>query len=300
VRVVGIYIALLLSLGAAAQDIPVSQYMHHGLPLNPAFAGSLGALSTSLTNRQQWTGFDAAPTTNVFSIHSPVVKEKIGVGALVTNETIGVTRSMTANVIASYNVKVATGKLFFGIKGGVEQLQNNWLEVQTNEEGDVLFSNNDRFMTPQFGAGLYYMSNIFYASLSTPSLLTKEFRNGDYEARLRLHQTKAYFTSGLDLQMSKDFTMRPSMLLSANGSGYFRLDLNLLLCYKKRVELGLSTRSSETYVGMLRFWVVPQMSLAYSYDMERLSLRGYTRGSHEITLRFDMIFNRPVANPRFF
>lgn len=299
-KYVVVFILQLLVLVGYGQDIPVSQYMHHGLPLNPAIAGSVGAMSISATSREQWTGFDGAPSTQIISAHSPLFSNSFGAGLLVTNDRIGVSRTSTASIMCSYNVKVLTGNLHFGLKGGVEQTHNNWAEVRTIDNQDLLFANDDRSLLPVLGTGLYFYNSTFYLSLSAPNLLTKTYREGGYHAEFDMHSIRPYINTGLNLQVNESWVLRPSTLIYKSVSKYIRMDINMLLQYNKQLEFGLSSRSTETFVGMLRYWVKPQFSIAYSYDAERKALSKYSRGSHELTLRYDMIYNRKINNPRFF
>lgn len=288
------------SLFGLAQQIPISQYMHHGLPLNPAIAGSAGAMSISATSREQWTGFEGAPSTQIISAHSPFFSNTIGAGVLITNDRIGVTRTTTATIMGSYRLKVLTGSLNFGLRGGIEQGHNSWTDVRTTDNEDLLFANDDRSVLPVIGAGVYYYNSTFYFSLSAPSLLNKVYREGQYFADFDLLSVRPYFNTGLNLQVNEMWMLRPSTLIYKSQSDYIKMDINMLLVYNKQIEFGLSSRSTETFVGMLRYWINPQFSIAYSYDMERVALSKYSRGSHELTLRYDMIYNRQVNNPRFF
>ena len=98
--------AALLSVGLHAQHTPLTtQYLFNGLLINPAYAGSRDALTANLTYRQQWVGFEGAPTTQILSVHSPVNGKHIGLGLMVYNDRIGVSREtgvMTNYASVSY------------------------------------------------------------------------------------------------------------------------------------------------------------------------------------------------------
>ncbi|MDP4827865.1 MAG: PorP/SprF family type IX secretion system membrane protein [Flavobacteriales bacterium] len=299
-RYVILIVLQFMVLAGFAQQIPISQYMHHGLPLNPAIAGSVGAMSISATSREQWTGFEGAPSTQIISAHSPFFSDTFSAVVLITNDRIGVTRTTTSTLMGSYRLKVLTGNLHFGLRGGIEQAHNSWSEVRTTDNQDILFANDDRSVLPVIGTGVYYYNSTFYCSFSAPSLLNKVYRDGGYVAEFDILKIRPYFNTGLNLQINDAWMLRPSTLIYKNQSDYVKMDINMLLAYNKQIEFGLSSRSTETFVGMLRYWVKPQFSIAYSYDMERVALSKYSRGSHELTLRYDMIYNRQINNPRFF
>ena len=70
---------VLLSFGCAnmhaQQDPQYTHYMYNTVNINPAYAGSRGALSIFGLHRTQWVGLDGAPRTNAFSINTPIAEQ---------------------------------------------------------------------------------------------------------------------------------------------------------------------------------------------------------------------------------
>ncbi len=60
------------------QDPQYTNYMYNTININPAYAGSRGALSIFGLHRSQWVGLEGAPTTNSFSINTPIAESKVG------------------------------------------------------------------------------------------------------------------------------------------------------------------------------------------------------------------------------
>ena len=50
----------------AQQDAQFTQYMYNTINVNPAYAGSRGAMSIFALHRSQWVGLDGAPTLHDF------------------------------------------------------------------------------------------------------------------------------------------------------------------------------------------------------------------------------------------
>lgn len=102
----------------AQQDAQYTQYMYNTININPAYAGSRGALSIFGLYRTQWVGLDGAPETSSFSINTPINNSKLGVGLSVVNDKIGPTNENNFSVDLSYTVQTSADfKLSFGIKG---------------------------------------------------------------------------------------------------------------------------------------------------------------------------------------
>src|ERR1035437_10128426 len=87
------FILLLITLSVAGQLTPVtSQYVLNPLSINPPYAGSRGALNIAVCYRRQWTGIPGAPETMTLTTDAPFLDSKLGLGFIITNDKIGVTK----------------------------------------------------------------------------------------------------------------------------------------------------------------------------------------------------------------
>jgi len=69
---------LLAIVSYGQQDAQFTQYMYNTININPAYAGSRGAMSIFALHRTQWVGLDGAPTTNAASINTPLNNSNLG------------------------------------------------------------------------------------------------------------------------------------------------------------------------------------------------------------------------------
>ena len=82
---------LLATVNVKAQyDAMFTQYMFNEMFINPAYAGSKDAMSVTAAHRQQWVNFPGRPVTTSFSLHGPIMGNKMGIGLSILNEKIGV------------------------------------------------------------------------------------------------------------------------------------------------------------------------------------------------------------------
>ena len=86
--IVGVLILLSTASMFAQQDAQYTQYMYNMNVLNPAYAGSRGALSIGMLGRTQWVGVDGAPKTATFTMHSPI-GDREGLGLSIIYDVIG-------------------------------------------------------------------------------------------------------------------------------------------------------------------------------------------------------------------
>jgi hypothetical protein len=106
-RLIFIFLVLLTIRGVPGQAVPdstdislgypvYSQYLQNGLLINPAYAGSRGALSTFLSYRMQWMGIANAPAFQTISLNAPMKNDKVGLGLMAEFMQFGFTKSQVS------------------------------------------------------------------------------------------------------------------------------------------------------------------------------------------------------------
>jgi type IX secretion system PorP/SprF family membrane protein len=104
-----IALVLLGSTSALSQQLPqFTQYMYNTISINPAYAGSRETLSLVGLHRSQWIGLDGGPTTQTFSIHSPMRNEKVGLGLSFIHDELGFENF--SYIYADFSYTIQTGE----------------------------------------------------------------------------------------------------------------------------------------------------------------------------------------------
>jgi type IX secretion system PorP/SprF family membrane protein len=131
----------------AQQDAQYTQYMYNTININPAYAGSRGALSIFGLYRTQWVGLDGAPETSSFSVNTPINNSNVGVGLSFVNDKIGPTNENNFSVDLSYTVQTSADfKLSFGIKGTANLFNLDTNKLNPEDQGDPQFQDlNNKF-----------------------------------------------------------------------------------------------------------------------------------------------------------
>jgi len=300
-------IAVMLQTGVSAQQTPItSQYLTNGLVINPAYAGTRGALSASLSYRKQWARIAGAPQFQNLSLHSPInKKEKVALGLIAEYITYGVTKDVGIYGFYAYNVRLGAGKLSMGAKGGVDfsNINFNNLKFPDGNPPDPLLMGNLKYPPlPNFGVGFYYYTDKYFAGLSVPSILTYQSDELD-ESKVspNFRMFKTYFSAGALIRFSDMFKVKPSMLLRYSMSEPLEVDLNTNLIIVDLVWIGGSYRIAEkAVVALLDLQLTPQLKLGYSYDYQLGHLNNYTSGTHEVSLRYEFEFSVSATSPRYF
>ena len=298
--------ALLLQAMVTAQQTPItSQYLTNGLVINPAYAGTRGALSANLSYRKQWARIEGAPQFQNLSLHSPInKKEKVALGLVAEYNTYGVTKDVGIYGFYAYSVRLGAGKLSMGAKGGVDFSNTNYndLEFPDGNPTDPLLTGSTNYILPNFGVGFYYYTDKYFAGLSIPSILTYVTDEMDqFKVSPDYTMFKTYFSAGALLRFSDLFKVKPSMLLRYSMSEPLEVDLNVNLIIADLVWIGGSYRIAEkAVVALLDLQLTPQLKLGYSYDYQMGHLNNYTSGTHEVSLRYEFEFSVSATSPRYF
>ncbi|MEA5405353.1 type IX secretion system membrane protein PorP/SprF [Arcicella sp. DC2W] len=301
----------------AQQEVQYSQYMFNMLPLNPAYAGSRDVLSATVVHRQQWINITGAPTTQSFSIDSPINGEKVGVGFQAYNDRIGDYRNVGMYGSYAYRVKVTQrATLAMGIQAGATSISGNLTQTLTTQTGDQAFTYSFNKWLPNFGAGVFLSDDRGYIGFSCPSLMRNKLTSTQTGTATdsASRQERHYFVMlGYVFPLGSSFTLKPSFLSKVTRDAA-SFDLNMNLWYNDRISLGCSWRTNnlkfsspftnqngDAVIGMLEVQATDQIRFGYAYDYAINGLKSLQKGSHEFMLRYEFGYRKTkILTPRYF
>ena len=288
-----------------AQQNPLfSHYMFNGLYINPAYAGSKEFVSTTFIARKQWTGFEGAPSTQIASLHAPISDKRIGLGAVISHDKIGITNQTDFYGSYAYHIPLERGKLSFGLSAGFTYFKSELSELTVWETDDPVYETNSLSnVLPEFGAGIYYYSRKFYAGFSVPQILSYDPEQPFHVVVEKVHRLSRhyYVTSGVILTNGGELKFRPSFMIKYAQNAPIQYDLNLNVLISDIIWVGGSYRSGDAAVLLLEYQVNKKLRVGYSYDMTLSEIKKYSSGSHEIVLGYDFGFNvLKMKTPRYF
>jgi type IX secretion system PorP/SprF family membrane protein len=194
-----------------------SQYLQNGLMINPAYAGSRGALSAFLSYRMQWMGIPDAPVFQTFSLHAPLKNDRVGLGLIAQFMKFGFTKSQSIYASYAYQLKLKSGRISFGLKGGFDRSNTDYTGILTTVANDPVFNGNDQtYLLPNIGVGAYYFSDRLFGGVSIPSFLSyrKNTSSSSVEA---FHNFKNYdfvFSGGGLITFTSAVKLKPSFLIN--------------------------------------------------------------------------------------
>jgi type IX secretion system PorP/SprF family membrane protein len=304
-----IIVTLLSTICANAQyDAMFTQYMFNEMYINPAYTGSKEAMAVNLTHRQQWVNFPGRPITTSFTLHGPLANDKMGLGISFLNEQIGKLNRNLVYLNYSYRLKVSEkGKLCFGLMGGIHNQVNKLSELKATDVGDIQVSQNTpSILSPNFGAGIYYYTNKFYAGLSIPRMIDDSYMFDPAGSIIKSNKFSAskfhyYLTAGYLFDINEDLKVKPQAMIKMVQNAPLQYDVNVNFLIKNKIWTGVSYRSAADVSVLLGLQVTPQFLVNYSYDYALTKIQKYSQGSHEITLGYLFSYKqRKVVTPRYF
>ncbi|WP_291962382.1 type IX secretion system membrane protein PorP/SprF [Maribacter sp.] len=293
----------------AQQDAQYTQYMYNTFSVNPAYAGSRDVLSISALHRSQWVGRDGAPNTQTLSVHGPS-SDKVGLGLSIVHDEIGNNTNQNTYIDAAFSYTLKTSdnnKLSFGLKAGGHLLNLDFNNLRNFSAGGTAITDSDLYkkFTPNFGAGLYYHNDQFYAGLSIPNFLqTEHFDSADGNDNLvSVDRMTWYFISGYVFEMSSALKFKPAFLLKATSGAPLQADISANFLLNDKFSMGAAYRWDAALSALFGFQMTPEFMLGLAYDSDISELGGtkFNNGSFEVFLRYEFIKKDKIdLTPRFF
>ena len=282
----------------AQQEAMYSQYMFNQLVINPAYAGRNDVFAGTLLYRNQWLKMPGAPKTETFSLDGCLKKEKVGLGLIISNDEIGVSKNLGIYGAYAYKIKLNNAVWSLGLQAGFSFIQSDFSKVQLDDNSSVrdpAFLTNVKEWMPNFGIGTYYYTDKFYAGISVPHILSKSLfvNQQSYEQYRHI-----FVTTGYILDVCPGVKAKPSLMLKVVQGAPAQLDINTFFWFYELFAIGVSLRTEDAFSVLLEVRANKQLSFGYAYDYNVSSLNKFNSGSHELMLHYE-IFNKTKTSRHF-
>lgn len=265
---------------------------------NPAFIGYNVEPQAAFIWRQQWTGIEGAPSTQWLSCDTRFPDNNNAIGGYISMDRLGVSQLVKIAPGYSHSFSLSKDlKFAFGLNAGLSIVNHNWSELDVQDASDELFAQGSpTFISPNLAFGLRLNSKKFFAGISIPEFFNQNSRN----TFLQGGTTQIQLFSGYQYTYNRDIKFIPGFAFKANFNGDYQFDANLIGNYKDLISLGLSIRQKDAVGVLLGMKVNQQFKFSYVYELTTSDLSTYSRGSHELSLRYLFSYNNKLVNPRFF
>ena len=273
--------------GNAQQDAHFTQYMFNQMYFNPGATGIEQGFRGGLLYRNQWSGYSGqsgggAPQNILFTGSLPILSANTGVGLVVNSDQIGPFNDLQASINGSYQFKVGAGKLNAGVRVGIHSRSITSDKLRVNDTEDPVYKNllgASGQIVPDFGFGLFYTSEKYFAGLSTTHIAEPEFDFSGAKSVLNRH---FYLTGGYNFDISPDIVLTPSI----NGkfdSKVFQYEVSALAKFNNQFLAGLAYRQDDAVSVIVGLTALQnKLRITYSLDYTVPSTEAKRPTSHEI------------------
>jgi type IX secretion system PorP/SprF family membrane protein len=281
---------------AGQNDAHFSQYMFNEAIFNPASIKVTNTINASLVARQQWVGFDNAPSTQALNASSYIQEIFGGAGLNIIHDRLGYESFLTARAYYAFPVQVGVlSSVTFGLGAGIV---NRTIDGTNLRYGDMTdpnaFLSRESFLRPDFNFGSEYNDpNLTVGFAITHLYRSVQGSQSDYTPRHYYLYAKYLFEDVIDR-----VDIQPYLLFK---SSWFmtQFDLNVIGYYDNMLWGGLSYRLGDAVSAMLGYYITPDIRVGYAYDYAIGVSRGYNGGSHEIMISTTFEgFNKTRVTPK--
>ena len=286
-----LFLLMALCIAEAQLDPLYNQYQFNQMMINPAYTGIYNRFSASFISRLNWVGIEGAPITNTLTVQSALAKGRIGLGALLIDDRLGVNRNTETAIAASYNIKFPEARLAMGIQGGLTNFGYDLSKLTLDYVDDErLFTGLENRTEPNFGAGIMYINSVFYAGVSIPRLRELQVNDGvSMSTRYKRHY---YASAGYFLDASTFTQYKITSLVRYVEGGDVSVDVSISSCVDKVVWAGLSARDLKHFGLFMNLEVGKNLRLGYAFELPTSTLIIGNYGTHEFSIAFDASLRR--------
>ena len=261
---------------AFSQQTPTfSEYNYNPFIINSAYAGLTPNTEIAVSNSGYFNEFEGSPKSFSLSGQGQINRGKVGLGAGIIRDQIGVTTS--TSFFGAYSYKIffdfennrpywqhySPGVLSFGITAGVQQYQDNLLELGIMD--DPNFSENITATIPTSGLGFLFNHASFYVGASAPNVLGDALASDD---SLNLtNPIYGYFGYRFFNNIFKDMMIKPNVLLKYENGAPLQADLNVAVSFKNKFEIGGGYRTSSSLNLLAGVYLFDSVRFIYNYNL---------------------------------
>jgi len=260
--------------------------MFNTLSINPAYAGHANLIEANLIHRSQWVSLEGAPSTQSFTVHAPLRKEKLGLGGTVINDRIGPTRTTGVFIDASYKLIMSNSSLAFGLKGGVNLYKAELTALNPLDSGDPVFQ-SDIVNRPlaNFGFGVFWSGHRWFVTASLPKLLNNELIDSETPSfEMNDERRHAFIGGGVVFDLNNYVKFKPTVLLKAVNGAPPSGDVTANFLFYDKFWAGLTYRTGDSAGMIFQYDINRKLRFGYAYDYIISDLSSFSGASHEILI----------------
>lgn len=298
--IIAVFVVGCTTFTSAQQRAVYSNFLLNDFYYNPAIAGSKEIHQANITYRNQWVGFDGAPSLILGNFSGSVKNQgKIGYGVSLVSETAGITQNTGIYLNYAHHFKLSDKlKLGLGVQPGYMQYRVKLYDAQLADQGDeVLTGSVYSASAIDVSSGFHLYSDKFFIMGSMHHMLSRKIQFTSYNGNLEFHYTAI---GGFNIKLNADpkkkkmpIDIQPSFLVRYVRPVPIQYSAMLKTTFNKKYWLGLIYRSDDAIGVSLGMQIRDKLSIGYGFDYTMSGMSSYQAGSHEIMLSYVISRKKP-------
>lgn len=272
-----------------AQQLPrQTQFVQNPFLVNPAFAGTEIGTFGSISHREQWVGFQGAPSTSSVTMTSSL-PNRFGIGFSVERDDQGGAYRRTGIELAgTYTIDLNNqDAVAFGIGMVARNSRFDGSDLQLWQPDDPAitgavessFAFDSRF-------GMMVFGEFYQFGLAVSNLLQTPFGLESEPTDSRSRGIRHYALSGrYDYALDQQWTVQPALLMRFTEITPIQMDLHVRALFQNRYWGGMGFRQGDAFVLMAGA-AFQDIQVGYSYDAATGAVGNLSPSTHEITVSY--------------
>lgn len=274
----------------SAQNIPHSTlFRYNHMMVNPGYAGMNEGITVNSVVRNQWMGWDGAPSNQNFNVHMPfkLFEAEHGAGLALMNDEVGFENNIAVTLNYAFRKDIAEGTMGIGVGFGFlnQTLDPTWKTL--DGENDMLLpGGEDKPLVFDLSFGGFYKTNNLFFGLSLNHLTAPELKYNELNGTYPYYQRAAFLTAGYRYQLGNPlFELEPAIMTYTTGSSV-QVGFNGILHYKSRFWGGLGYRVIDAVSVLAGAEIIEGLNIGLAYDIPTSQMINGTAGSFEFTVQY--------------
>lgn len=232
--------------------------------INPAAMGQETGVNGMTLYR---SSFDGRALTGAFNINTLFPDKDLGGGITLLFNNEGPRKTMIFYIAGTYRLKLDDGKLlYFGLQAGINHEIFDKNKYNPSDDGDEVLLNIENSSKPNFGFGLHYKAEKYFAGFSIPEFRYNPTNSGDQASETMSELMRIHLYGGMNFKIGKESELMPYTYIVYSEVEGVVMDMGARLTFKGMFQFGLQYRTKESFAVTARVKVLKNIWLGYSFE----------------------------------
>lgn len=255
-----ILLTLIFASSVSAQQLTErSPFSENSFIWNPAMTAPWDYWEMGVNYRQEWMGFQDAPTTATLQVQYPFERENMSLGGFFIHDNASPVTLNSAGFAYAYRMQLDRRRggrqLSIGLNATLSHIYVNALEIVVNDQDDVVLpSGENNKISPNLGFGVFYTSysrdefdrTFFFGGLAVNQVLPLSVILDDFGGSANLMRTMhGNIILGTRI-VNGDIYIQPAAWVNYSAPNIIEANLNFKLEQRDAFWGGLNYSTTQT------------------------------------------------------